>query len=297
MQKNYYLGGPVWANKDWVGRIYPSHAKPAEYLFYYSRHFNTVEGSTSFYHLPSHSAVARWHDDTPPQFRFSFKFPQNITHQQQLRHAQSEVSVFLRTIEPLFDRIGLLFLQLPPTFDEACLPILRHFLPTLPSDWVYALEVRHLHFYPPYTDYCQRLDELLHQYGVNRAVFDTSALHALQPAATATPNDVQAAQRRKPAMPPYFVATAQRPMLRYVGHPDVAPNTDRLHIIAQQVAAWIAQGRQPFVYFHTPSDYHALHLAQHFHTILATYVGNADIGTAPVFTPEPPPPQQTSLFG
>ena len=290
MLQNYYLGGPVWANKDWVGHVYPTQTKPADFLRQYATIFNTVEGSTTFYNLPNHTMVSRWNAETPAHFRFSFKFPQSITHQHHLQHVGKELSTFLHTMEPLSEKIGNLFIQLPPNFDKHHLDTLKRFLLTLPPDFVYVLEVRHLDFYT--TDYCQRLDDMLRLFGINRAVFDTVELHSI-----VAPTDAQVveAQRKKPRMPEYFVSTAKNPFLRYVGHKTVEPNTQRLTFIATKIAEWLAAGLQPFVYFHTPSDYDALHLARHFHHILAKNT-TLNIGNLPPFGAELYGGEQGSLF-
>ena len=74
----------MWANASWKGNLFPADAKSDEYLYYYSRVFNTVEGNTSFYADPSPEQVQKWQEQTPDNFRFTFKFPQRFTHHQQL---------------------------------------------------------------------------------------------------------------------------------------------------------------------------------------------------------------------
>jgi uncharacterized protein YecE (DUF72 family) len=86
----YYLGTPGWATKAWVGRLYPTATRSSEFLERYARVFNTVEGNTTFYALPAPEVVKRWDDQTPPHFRFCFKFPKPITHDKQLVNAEHE---------------------------------------------------------------------------------------------------------------------------------------------------------------------------------------------------------------
>ncbi|HNI43648.1 MAG TPA: DUF72 domain-containing protein [Chitinophagales bacterium] len=289
MIQNYYLGGPVWANKDWIGHVFPSRTNPSHLLYEYAKLFNTVEGSTTFYHQPTPHSIVRWYEDTPDHFRFSFKFPRQITHDNHLRNSQRDTTVFLRTIEQLLPKIGNLFLQLPPTFDRHGLATLKNYLLTLPNDFVYAVEVRHLDYYHD-SDTCHRLNDLLQELGINRALFDTSELHQIK----SNDPDILTAQRKKPTMPEYFVATAQQPFLRYVGHKTVEPNRQRLQLIAQKVAEWINKGYRPFVYFHTPNDLEALHLARFFHHILQTHT-TTTVGTIPPFASDQ---QETpTLFG
>ena len=35
-----YFGTPIWANKSWAGKIYPSNAKDADFLYHYTRTSN-----------------------------------------------------------------------------------------------------------------------------------------------------------------------------------------------------------------------------------------------------------------
>ncbi|RYF61662.1 MAG: DUF72 domain-containing protein, partial [Cytophagaceae bacterium] len=48
-----FIGGPIWANKDYVGKVYPSHAKDKDFLHYYTRQFNTIELNLTHYQIPT----------------------------------------------------------------------------------------------------------------------------------------------------------------------------------------------------------------------------------------------------
>jgi len=45
----FYIGCAVWGYKDWVGELFPSGSKNADFLSLYSRRLTTVEGNTTFY--------------------------------------------------------------------------------------------------------------------------------------------------------------------------------------------------------------------------------------------------------
>ncbi len=261
----YYLGCPVWANKDWVSSFYTRRVKSADYLRQYAKVFNSVEGSTTFYSLPSPEMVLRWKQETPNTFRFTFKFPRTITHDYRLRNVRQETLQFFKAIEPLQARIGVLLLQLPPTFGYRQLPDLAAYLPLLPADYQYAVEVRHRDFFD-LSENAHRLDNLLSESQIDRAVFDTSVLHNIN--YTQDPLTIEA-QRKKPKMPAYFTATAQHPFVRYIGHSTPADNIERLKTIARFVIQWIAEGRTPYVFMHTPGDLYAPQLCRLFHHLLA----------------------------
>lgn len=265
-QQAYYLGCPIWANKDWVGSFFTKRAKSPDYLRQYAKVFNSVEGSATFYSLPSSETVLRWKQETPERFRFTFKFPRVITHDYKLRDVRQETLQFFRTIEPLAARIGILFLQLPPTFGLRHLPDLDAYLSLLPTEsgYNYAVEVRNRDFFDR-PENAQHLDNLLAARNINRAVFDTSVLHSQHSQDALTLE----AQRKKPKMPSYFTATAQYPFVRYVGHITPSDNIERLNTIARYVVEWVEEGRKPYIFMHTPGDLYAPQLCRLFHNILS----------------------------
>ncbi len=56
---------------------------------------------------------------TPPNFRFSFKAPQRITHFKRLHDCDADLAQFVAALEPLRQsgKLGLLLFQLPPNFE------------------------------------------------------------------------------------------------------------------------------------------------------------------------------------
>ena len=76
------------------------NARPAEHLADYARVFSSVEGNTTFYASPTPETVQRWADAVPDHFRFSFKFPKEISHQSDLVSADKQVTAFIRLLAP-----------------------------------------------------------------------------------------------------------------------------------------------------------------------------------------------------
>jgi uncharacterized protein YecE (DUF72 family) len=285
--KNYYLGCPIWANKSWVGELFTSDAKPADYLAQYSSVFNTVEGNSTFYGLPSEASVQKWLKATPDGFRFCFKFPRSVSHERRLENAEAETEAFLERLTPLRERLGPLFLQLPPSFGPDGLDVLDRYLRGLPSDWSYAVEVRH----PALFDAAEpELNGLLGAHGVDRAIFDTRGLHGADAQDAAT----VASQRRKPRLPVRPVATGPRPFVRFVAHPEVEANRTLLDAWARTVGGWIAEGRTPCFFTHAPDDFYAPRVARLFHALLSEA---RDVGDLPAWPAERPQERtQLSLF-
>src|SRR6476646_9068009 len=99
--RGYCLRCPGWGYKNWIGRLFPAGTKHTDFLARYAEVFNTVEGNTTFYALPTADVVARWRDQVPPSFRFCFKFPREVTHDKLLVDALYEVATFIDRVEPL----------------------------------------------------------------------------------------------------------------------------------------------------------------------------------------------------
>jgi len=114
--QNYYIGCPIWGNKDWVGELFTKNAKSSEFLEQYASVFNTVEGNTTFYGLPSDITIDRWISETPDQFRFAFKFPRSISHMKRLENASEETERFLNLLSRLKNRVGPCFFATPAIF-------------------------------------------------------------------------------------------------------------------------------------------------------------------------------------
>ncbi len=213
VELQYYLGCPVWSNKQWVGELFTPNAKPADFLRQYSSVYNTVEGNTTFYALPKPASVRRWREETPLHFKFCFKFPKTISHQLRLQDAGSETQTFLNRLAPLAERPGPFFLQLPPSFDFTELPALESFLKSLPREFNYAVEARHAGFFNAMVAE-EKFNDLLQSLNVSRVIFDTRGLHAAE-----VPEDdfyTLDAKRRKPKAPVRFLATNQSPFINSI---------------------------------------------------------------------------------
>lgn len=288
--KGYHLGCPIWSNKDWVGELFSIDAKQKDFLTQYASVFNTVEGNTTFYGLPTEKTMARWLAETPKGFKFSLKFPRAISHDKRLQNAEAETDAFLHVLNTLKDRIGPSFLQLPPSFGPSDLPRLNDYLSALPYNFPYAVEIRHPAFFAQAE---QELNDILTAHNIDRVVFDTRALHN---AKLTDPAGLEA-QRKKPKVPVRFIATGKNPFMRFVGHPKVEENLSVLTEWAPVVAQWINEGRTPYIFMHAPDDFYAPQLARHFHDLLGNHI---DSGTMPPWPANTPPtskhPTQMNLF-
>jgi uncharacterized protein YecE (DUF72 family) len=138
-----HFGAPVWSRKEWVGKLYPAGAKSPEYLRHYARQLTAIELNTSFYRIPDTATTDAWRTSVPANFRFCPKFYQGITHEKELVGARELTQAFCESFLKLGDRLGLPFLQLPPTFHPRQLAVLEQFLDGLPPGFPVAVEFRH----------------------------------------------------------------------------------------------------------------------------------------------------------
>jgi uncharacterized protein YecE (DUF72 family) len=113
-----YVGCSGWAYTSWKPDFYPAKLPAKKLLEYYATRLNSVEVNYTFRNLPSASIAAGWLAATGPDFRFSFKAPQRITHILRLKNCASAFAGFVQSIQPVIDakRFGTVLFQLPPNF-------------------------------------------------------------------------------------------------------------------------------------------------------------------------------------
>lgn len=140
-----YLGCSGWNYGDtpekggWLDIFYPT--KDTKRLRYYSEFFNTVEMDSIFYE-EFYSKMTKglffgMVKATPPNFEFSIKVPERITHRKKLELGKDVISdfkEFLDKISPLYNygKLGAILIQLPPSFSIEYFNILEKFLDKIP---------------------------------------------------------------------------------------------------------------------------------------------------------------------
>ena len=257
----YYLGCPSWSENAWREYLYPPDARPAEFLSLYSQVFNTVEGNTTFYASPAVTTVQRWAETLPEHFRFTAKFPADISHGGDLREQLTAAETFTQLLSPLGARVSPLWLQLSKSFTPQRLPELAGFIDALERPL--AVEVRHDEFFAK-GDSERELNRLLLDRGVERICLDPRALFSC----TSTAPSVLHAQSKKPRVPPRPAAFTQCPQVRFIGHPQLEANDPFLLPWVEKIALWIEEGRTPYIFLHTADNVLAAKLAQRFHARL-----------------------------
>jgi uncharacterized protein YecE (DUF72 family) len=159
-----------WNYKAWVGPLYPPGTRPSEFLSTYARLFRGVEVDSTFYAIPDAHVVRAWDERTPPEFTFALKMPKEVTHERRLRDADDLVGGFLDRVSQLGSKLGPILLQMGPDFVPDELPAIESFLPTLPRDLRFAIEIRHSGWMR--SEVLPRLLDLLAHHGVALALSD-----------------------------------------------------------------------------------------------------------------------------
>jgi uncharacterized protein YecE (DUF72 family) len=170
------IGCSGWNYDHWRnGVFYPPRCPPARWLASYAERFDTVELNNTFYRLPRTAAVARWVEQTPPDFVFAVKVSRYLTHVKRLRETPRHLALLLDRIAPLASspKLGPLLWQLPPTFhrdDDR----LAEALAGLPASLRHAFEFRHASWF------AQEVMALLREHGVALVIADRPEIRAFQ---------------------------------------------------------------------------------------------------------------------
>jgi len=192
-----YIGGSSWKYEGWLGQIYTrdrylSRGRfsrqrfQADCLREYAETFPTVCGDFAFYQFPSEDFWRKLFHQTPENFRFAFKVPEQITckvfpsHPRYGPQAGRENETFLASsafremfLRPLMayrKQTALLIFEFGAfsrsTFAELSefLDRLDPFLAELPPEFRYAVEIRNPEFLEKDYFACLRGHKVAHVY-------------------------------------------------------------------------------------------------------------------------------------
>src|SRR5215204_664492 len=270
---NIYLGCPIWSFKGWVGNFYPKGTKPAEFLREYARRLTTIEGNTTFYAVPAPKTVETWVENTPETFRFCPKIPKAISHNGKLVDYVDRALEFINVMRPLGPRLGPMFLQLPPRYSPNLLGDLDAFLSRMPDDIRLAVEVRHLDWFESPHD--ETLDQLLASHNMARVVIDTRPIRDLQGDAILADTSYESlleARERKPDVPVVPKRTSDFIFVRFIGHPELAPNIEYVAEWVDYLVPQMQKNADVFVFCHSPNNLMAPEICREFQRRIAAQI-------------------------
>ena len=259
--KNFLLGCAVWAYKGWIGDFYPANSRQADFLRLYSQRLTAVEVNSTFYAVPNKETVRRWAAETPPGFAFCPKLPRDLTHRGLLQPSIPGALQFLELRQEFGDRLGPIFMQLPPQYGPALLDDLASFLRAWPNKSVpLAVEVRHPDWFRE--PYAGTLTSLLERLVIGRVLLDTRPIYQ-------GPDDPQIGnERRKPKLPLQPTVTAPFSLVRFISHPQRELNQSFLEEWAVRVNTWLRQGTQVYFFVHCPIEARSPGTARAFQQML-----------------------------
>ena len=237
-----YIGPPIWAMKDWVGKIYPSNAKEKDYLHYYIRQFNTIELNVTHYQIPTPAMIARWKDEAIEGFKFCPKFPQAISHDRQLIGAEALTNEFCEAVLQLGENLGRTFLQMSPTFEPKQVKNLERYLKALPKDLPVSVEFRHERWFANKTIW-EETSAMWAEIGVGTVISDVAG--------------------RRDVL--HMTLTDNSLMLRFVGnelHPTDYTRTDEW---CRRITNWIKKGlKNIYIFIHCGENKFAPELTRYW---------------------------------
>lgn len=245
--KQLFIGTSGFSYPHWKGIFYPNSLKPNDWLTYYSHHFNTVELNTTFYRLPSEKTLNRWCKATPSNFVFAVKASHFITHIKHLQQVDEPINNFLARISLLTPKLAPVLFQLPPSLPLS-LEHLADFLRCMRSQMVIptlriVLEVRH----PSWL--VSQVFTLLNHYNVALCLADGAML------------PVQA-----PLTADFVYIRRHGATSRYSS----CYSSERLQEEAEQIRAWLTEGRDVYVYFNNDACGYAVQNALYVKELLTT---------------------------
>jgi uncharacterized protein YecE (DUF72 family) len=260
-----YIGCPIWNHPSWFGCLYPPKSSGIAPLTSYAGMFNSVEGNSSFYHLPDKTTLAQWATLLPNHFRFTLKLPRSMSHQGDLRQCGDLLQQALEHFSLLGNKLGSVMLQLPASFGPNQLPSLQHFVAHFPQDFCLAVEVRHPAFFAK-GEAERRLNQLLNHHQADRIIMDTRALFACDASQYPAPQAelIREVQSKKPQVPTNVIATGKYPIVRFVGHADIEKSKHFYQPWLGKIKQWLTEGLSPSLFFHMPDNKDAPWLAATF---------------------------------
>ena len=170
------IGCSGWNYAHWRnGVFYPPRLPASRWLEHYAQFFETVEVNATFYRLPKRSSVARWIEQTPPEFTFAIKASRYLTHIKRLNDLGPGLDRFYACVEPLLGspKLGPILWQLPPNFKRDDQRLARA-LERLPTAQRHAFEFRDSSWFH------EDVYALLREHRVALVIGDRPEVHAFQ---------------------------------------------------------------------------------------------------------------------
>ena len=139
----FHIGCTGWGMKEWKGTYYPEKTKAENFLVEYGKQFNSIELNSTHYGTPKQEVLEKWYRDTPADFKFCPKLHKAISHRKKLGIDSDIIENTVNALSILSDKLGPIFMQLPPYFDSSRMSDLHSFFKVFPTNIDLSIELRH----------------------------------------------------------------------------------------------------------------------------------------------------------
>ncbi len=239
--KKLFLGCPVWNDPGFKGKIYPPDCSPSDFLYHYSRQFNAIEFNSSFYATPSKENIKKWDEQTPSHFKFCFKFPKFISHNENLGSNRHVIKEFLDAVELLENKVGVLWLQLPPQFSPDSFELLHKFIRCYQRPIPLAIELRHPDWFSE-NSYLEKVFDVFSTHQTTFILTDTSG--------------------RRDVLHPYV--SSDKIFIRFTGNSLHQTDYERIDQWISSIQKSFEYINECYFFFHQPQEHLGVELAQYF---------------------------------
>lgn len=140
------VGTPRWADRGYVGTLYPRGTRPPEFLHSYASALPTVELNATWYRCDP-DQIRRWRAQVGHHFRFCPKLPGRVGHEKRLRDVGADVEAFVDAVRGFDVTLGTCWLLLPNDFGPREFDALRAFVEAWPQEIPLAVELRHVQWF------------------------------------------------------------------------------------------------------------------------------------------------------
>lgn len=110
-----FIGCSGWYYWHWKGHFYPADTPSNEMFNIYQSNFKTVELNAPFYSWPTIAAVKTWIRQAKPDFVYTVKVCELITHVKRFEGTETLVDDFAYIADLLGQQMGCFLFQLPPS--------------------------------------------------------------------------------------------------------------------------------------------------------------------------------------
>ncbi len=255
-----FVGCAKWNKADLKG-FYPRGTK--DELAYYATQFNSIELNATFYRFFPPEQFEKWHDKTPPGFKFFPKLNQEISHWKRLNGIAESVDNYLYAAANLKEKLGTVFLQMNTNFAPKDFDRVVAFAEGWPKEISLAMEFRHTNWFND-TKVAEELYHLLEENNIANVLVDTAG--------------------RRDIM--HMRLTNNEAFIRYVGA-NHGSDYDRLDDWVERLDIWVKSGLKNIHFFvHQNLEKASPLLSAHFIKGLNEKLGTQLI--VPVMGKEPP---------